>query len=253
MPEVVASFVEKNDFAEVRRLQKNILEAYEQDFSKHAPNEIVPRIRMIWNSIPAQLSKENKKFIYGQVKKGARAKDYELAMSWLTDSGLIHRIERVSKPGIPLKGYVDGNAFKLFLVDVGLLSAIGDIDARTLLDGNAIFTEFKGSLTEQYVLQQLMSNENMAIYYWSAEKAESEVDFVIQISGKIIPIEVKAEENLQAKSLRVYCEKYHPEVAIRTSMSDFRRESWLVNLPLYTIGYVAGFGIIAPVFEVNPF
>lgn len=236
MPEVVASFVDKNDFAEVRRLQKDILEAYEQDFSKHAPNEIVPRVRMVWNSILAQLSKENKKFVYGQIKKGARAKDYELAISWLVDSGLVHRIERITKPGIPLKGYVDNSAFKLFIADVGLLSAIGDIDAKTLLDGNTIFTEFKGVLTEQYVLQQLVGNRNMAIYYWSAERAESEVDFVVQQSGEVIPVEVKAEENLQAKSLKTYCDKYHSKTAIRTSMSDFRQESWLVNIPLYAIG-----------------
>ncbi len=240
MPEVVASFVEKNDFTEVRDLQKAILMAYERDFSKHAPNEIVPRIRLVWDSIPAQLSKENKKFVYGQVKKGARAKEYELALAWLKDSGLVYRIERVTKPGIPLKGYADRDAFKLFIADVGLLAAIGDIDARTLLDGNAIFTEFKGALAEQYVLQQLVVKKDMPIYYWSAseEGGKSEVDFVMQVSGNVIPIEVKAEENLQAKSLKAYCDKYHPAVAIRTSMSDFREESWLINLPLYAIGQI---------------
>ncbi len=240
MPEVVASFVEKNDFAEVRELQKSILTAYEQDFSKHAPNEIVPRIRMVLDSIPAQLSKENRKFVYGQVKKGARAKDYELALSWLRDSGLVYRIERVSKPGIPLKGYADNSAFKLFICDVGLLAAMGDIDARTLLDGNAIFTEFKGALAEQYVLGQLVVKRDMPIYYWSAseEGGKSEVDFVVQYSGQVIPIEVKAEENLQAKSLKIYCEKFQPLIAIRTSMSDFREESWLVNLPLYAISQI---------------
>ncbi len=240
MPEVVASFVEKNDFAEVRELQKGILTAYEQDFSKHAPYEIVPRIRMIWDSIPAQLSKEKKKFVYGQVKKGARAKDYELALTWLKDSGLVYRIERVSKPGIPLKGYADNSAFKLFICDVGLLAAMGDIDARTLLDGNTIFTEFKGALAEQYVLGQLVVKKDMPVYYWSAseEGGKSEVDFVIQYSGNVIPIEVKAEENLQAKSLKAYCEKFHPVVAIRSSMSDYREESWLVNIPLYAISQI---------------
>ena len=240
MPEVVASFVENNDFAEVRELQKDILTAYEQDFSKHAPYEIVPRIRMIWDSIPAQLSKEKKKFIYGQVKKGARAKDYELALMWLKDSGLVHRIERVTKPGIPLKGYADNSAFKLFICDVGLLAAMGDIDARTLLDGNAIFTEFKGALAEQYVLQQLVVKKDMPVYYWSAseEGGRSEVDFVIQYSGNVIPVEVKAEENLQAKSLKTYCEKFHPIIAVRSSMSDYRQESWLVNIPLYAISQI---------------
>ena len=237
MPEVVSSYVEKRDFVEVRELQKDILAAYEQDFSKHAPNEIVPRIRMIWNSIPAQLSKENQKFVYGQVKKGARAKDFELALSWLVDSGLVLRIERVSKPGIPLKGYADSNAFKLFTSDIGLLAAIGDIDAKTLLDGNTIFKEFKGALAEQYVLQQLIVKKDMPIYYWSASEdgGKAEVDFVVQHSGSIIPIEVKAEENLKAKSLKTYYDKFHPGVAIRTSMSDFREESWLVNVPLYAI------------------
>lgn len=238
MPEVVASFVEKNDFAEVRELQKDILMAYEQDFSKHAPNEIVPRIRMIWDSIPTQLSRENKKFVYGHVKKGARSKDYELALEWLKESGLVYRIERITKPGIPLKGYADRSAFKLFIADVGLLAAIGDIDVKTLLDGNSIFTEFKGALAEQYVIEQLVIKKDMPIYYWSAseEGGKSEVDFVVQHAGDVIPIEVKAEENLQAKSLKVYCEKYHPKVAIRTSNSDFREETWLINLPLYAIG-----------------
>ncbi len=238
MPEVVASFVEKNDFAEVRRLQKDILAAYEQDFSKHAPYEIVPRIRMIWDSIPTQLSKEKKKFIYGQVKKGARAKEYELALSWLKDSGLVYRIERVTKPGVPLRGgYADSSAFKLFTCDVGLLAALGDIDVKTLLDGNTIFTEFKGALAEQYVLEQLVVKKDMPLYYWSAseEGGKAEVDFVIQFSGHVIPIEVKAEENLQAKSLKTYCEKFQPVVAVRSSMSDYRAESWLVNIPLYAI------------------
>jgi predicted AAA+ superfamily ATPase len=239
MPEVVAAYTVKKDFDEVRDLQKDILAAYEQDFSKHAPNEIVPRIRMVWNAIPAQLSKENRKFVYGQVKKGARAKDFELALSWLVDSGLVYRIERVTKPGIPLKGYADNDAFKLYISDVGLLGAIGDIDARTLLDGNTIFTEFKGALAEQYVLQQLVVKKNLPIYYWSAAEdgGKAEVDFVVQYSGNVIPIEVKAEENLKAKSLKAYCDKYNPGVVVRTSMSDFREEPWLVNVPLYAISH----------------
>jgi len=239
MPEVVSSFIHENDFSEVRNLQKQILTAYEQDFSKHAPNEIVPRLRMLWNSVPVQLSKENKKFIFGLVKKGARAKEYELALSWLIDCGLVYKIDKISKPDIPLIGYVDNAAFKLYIVDVGLLAAMGDIDVKTLLDGNAIFEEFKGSLTEQYVLQQLITNPDMPVYYWSAENAIAEVDFVIQHTGRVIPIEVKAEENLQAKSLKSYCQKYRPELALRTSMSDFREEEWLINLPLYAVGEIA--------------
>jgi len=235
MPEVVLTYTQTNDFKEVRIIQKQILNSYDQDFSKHAPNEIVPRIKMLWNSIPAQLSKENKKFIYGAVKQGSRAKDYELALSWLTDSGLVYKIARVSKPDIPLVAYEDMNAFKLFVVDVGLLCAMGDLDVKTLIDGNRIFEEFKGSLTEQYILQQLNVISDMVIRYWTSDTAKSELDFLLQYEGRVIPVEVKAEENLHAKSLRMYCQKYSPEIAIRTSMSDFRKEDWLTNVPLYAI------------------
>ena len=235
MPEAVLSYSVQDDFREVRAIQKRILSAYEQDFSKHAPSQIVPRIRMLWNSIPAQLTKENKKFIYGAIKKGSRAKDYELALSWLMDCGLVHKVCRVSKPGIPLKAYEDNSAFKLFIVDVGLLGAMGDIDVRTLIEGNVIFEEFKGAMTEQYVLQQLATIPDLVIYYWSAERSTAEIDFLAQVLGEVVPIEVKAEENLQAKSLKTFYQKYSPETAIRTSMSDFRKEDWLTNLPLYAI------------------
>jgi predicted AAA+ superfamily ATPase len=238
MPEAVLSFSQRTDFKEVRDIQKRILIAYEQDFSKHAPNDIVPRIRMLWNSIPAQLAKENRKFIYGLIRQGARAREYEMAMSWLLDCGLIHKVNNVDKPGIPLKAYEDMSAFKLFLVDVGLLAAMADLDVKTLLEGNNIFEEFKGALTEQYVLQQLVSRKEAGIYYWSPENARSEIDFLIQYAGNVVPIEVKAEENLKSKSLRVYCDKFNPKTAIRTSMSDFRKEDWMVNLPLYTISEV---------------
>lgn len=235
MPEAVSYFSQNNDFNETRAIQKRILLAYEQDFSKHAPIDIVPRIRMLWNSIPSQLSKENKKFIYGAVKPGSRSKDFELALSWLIDCGLTHKICRVSKPGMPLKAYEDMNAFKLFIVDVGLLAAMGDIDARTIIDGNAIFEEFKGALTEQYVLQQLITSPDIAIYYWSAEKSNAEVDFVIQFNGQVVPIEVKASENLQAKSLKSFCQRYEMNNAVRTSMTDFKKEEWMTNFPLYAI------------------
>jgi len=235
MPEAVMKFCENFNFMDVRNIQKQILNAYDQDFSKHAPIEIVPRIRIIWNSIPAQLAKENRKFFYGLIKEGARAKDYELALLWLIDCGHIHKVSRVTKPAIPLKAYEDSNSFRLFMVDIGLLSAMGDIDSKTLIEGNAIFSEFKGALTEQYVLQQLISSEEYVIYYWSAERSTAEVDFVVQYNGMAIPIEVKAEENLHAKSLKVYNEKFTPKLAIRTSMSDFRLQDWLTNLPLYAI------------------
>ncbi|MCX6162004.1 MAG: ATP-binding protein [Ignavibacteriae bacterium] len=235
MPEAVMKFSENNNFKDVRDIQKQILSAYEQDFSKYAPFEIVPRIRMIWNSIPAQLAKENRKFIYGLIKEGSRAKDYEIALSWLIDCGQIHKVCRVTKPALPLKAYEDRSAFKLFLVDIGLLTAMGDIDAKTLLEGNAIFSEFKGALTEQYVFQQLNNSNEFTIYYWSAARSSSEVDFVVQFNGMVVPVEVKAEENLQAKSLKVYMEKFGPKVSIRTSMSDFRKQDRLTNLPLYAL------------------
>ena len=238
MPEAVLSFSKQNNFKAVRTIQKQILTAYEQDFSKHAPNVIIPRIRMLWNSIPAQLAKENKKFIYKIIKSGARAKDYELAISWLIDCGLVHKINRVSKPGMPLKAYEDLSAFKLFIVDVGLLAAMGDMEARTIINGNAIFEEFKGALTEQYVLQQLKTSKGIVTYYWSSERAASEIDFLIQHQESIIPMEVKAEENLQAKSLKVFYNKFSPPIAIRTSMADYRQDSWLINIPLYTISYI---------------
>lgn len=239
MPEAVQSFVEEKDFNEVREIQKRILMAYEQDFSKHAPIEIVPKIRMIWNSIPSQLAKENKKFLYGLVREGGRAKEYETAMMWLCDCGLIHKVSRVNAVGIPLKAYEDLKAFKLFMVDVGLLGCMTGLRQHTLLDGNALFTEFKGALTEQYVCQQLKTIEDLGIYYYTNDRGSCEVDFVIDMEGQVVPVEVKAEVNLKAKSLKTYCEKFKPEVAIRTSMADYKKEEWLINLPLYAVGEIS--------------
>ncbi len=235
MPEAVQSFAENKDFNEVREIQKRILAAYEQDFSKHAPYEIVPKIRMIWNSIPSQLAKENKKFIYGLVREGGRAKEYETAIMWLTDCGLVHKVSRVNAAGIPLKAYEDLRAFKLFVVDVGLLGCMTGLHQRTLLDGNDLFTEFKGALTEQYVCQQLKTIEDLGVYYYTNDRGSCEMDFVIDNGEQIIPLEVKAEVNLKAKSLRTYKEKFEPEISVRTSMSDYKNEDWLVNLPLYAV------------------
>ena len=235
MPEAVNSFSREKNFTEVRQIQKNILSSYEQDFSKHAPPEIIPRIRMIWNAVPSQLAKENRKFIYSSLRSGARARDYELAMNWLHDAGLVYKVHNVSTAGIPLKAYQIPAAFKLFMLDTGILSAMTDLDARTLIEGNEMFTTFKGALTEQYVLQQLVSMRIGDIYYWYPENARSEVDFLIQYSGQIIPIEVKAEENLKARSLRVYYEKFKPATSIRYSMSDYREQEWMKNVPLYAI------------------
>ena len=235
MPEAVQSFVSDKDFNEVRNIQKQILAAYEQDFSKHAPNAMVPKIRMLWNSIPSQLAKENKKFIYGLVREGSRAKEYETALMWLNDCGLVHKISRVNGTGIPLKSYEDLKAFKLFIVDIGLLSCMSGLHQSTLLNGNDIFKEFKGALTEQYVCQQLKTIEDLGVYYYTNDRGSCEVDFIIDTGEHIIPVEVKAEVNLRSKSLKTYQEKFSPDVCIRTSMTDFKNESWLINLPLYAI------------------
>ena len=240
MPEAVACFAESKDFKEVREIQKRILAAYEQDFSKHAPNEIVPRLRMLWNSIPSQLAKENKKFIYGLVREGGRAKDYETAILWLSDCGLVHKVSRVNAAGIPLRAYEDLKAFKLFVLDVGLLGCMTGLRQRTLLDGNDLFVEFKGALTEQYVCQQLQTIEDLDVYYYTNDRGSCEVDFIVDTGERIIPVEVKAETNLKAKSLRTYREKFSPEISIRTSMADYKKEDWLVNLPLYAIDQIAG-------------
>lgn len=235
MPAAVKAYADTGNLKNVRRIQKRLISDYEQDFSKHTPTAVIPRIQMVWDGIPSQLAKENKKFIYSVLREGARAKDFELAIQWLTDCGLCHKVGRVTKGGIPLKAYRDIPAFKLYLVDVGLLAAMTDLDAKTLLIGNAIFTEFKGALTEQYVCQQLLSELETVPYYWSAEASSGEVDFVLQHSGQVIPLEVKAEENLNAKSLKSFVNTYQLPYGIRTSMSDYRRQEKLVNLPLYAI------------------
>lgn len=235
MPEAVQSFAESKDFNEVRAIQKRILAAYEQDFSKHAPNEIVPKIRMLWNSIPSQLARENKKFIYGLVREGGRAREYETAIMWLSDCGLVHKVSRVNAAGIPLKAYEDLKAFKLFIVDVGLLGCMTGLRQRTLLDGDDLFVEFKGALTEQYVCQQLKTIEDLGVYYYTNDRGSCEIDFVVDTGEQIVPIEVKAETNLRAKSLKTYRERFEPELSVRTSMADYKKEYWLLNLPLYAI------------------
>ena len=233
MPEAVNFFVQKENFKGVRLIQQNILMAYEQDFSKHAPSEIIPKIRMIWKAVVSQLSKENKKFIYGIIKEGARAKDYELALSWLEDYGLVKKVFRNKKASLPISSYLDLQAFKLYILDVGLLGAMSNLQAQTILLGNSLFQEFKGSLTEQYVLQQLLSEEKLNVCYWANDSGSAEVDFLVEFSGKIVPLEVKATENLQAKSLKTFAQK-NPEIhCYRTSLANFKQESWVTNIPLY--------------------
>jgi len=204
MPEVVLNFSENMDFNEVREIQERILMAYEQDFSKHAPNNIIPGIRMLWNSIPTQLTKENKKFMYGLIKEGSRAKEYEMAMLWVIDCGLVHKIKRVTVPNSPLKAYEDLKAFKLFMLDVGLLSCMVRLNQSILLNGNELFKEFKGALTEQYVLQQFITLNKLNTYYWTNNRGSAEIDFLIDTGERIVPVEVKAEKNLKAKSLKSY-------------------------------------------------
>lgn len=238
MPEVVNSYIQNKDLNEVRNIQKRLLQAYEQDFSKHAPNNIVPRIRQLWNNIPTQLAKENKKFIYGLIKQGARAREYEIALSWLIDCGLVYQVNRVNNCKIPLSAYQDFSAFKLYLLDVGLLGAMADLDVKTILEGSNIFKEFKGSLTEQYVLCQLKQCTELNVFYWTAENATAEIDFITQIGQNNVPIEVKATENLQAKSLKTFVEKYNTIINVRTSMSDYKKEDWVINIPLYCIGNI---------------
>ena len=204
------------------------------DLIRGTENEF-QRIRMVCNSIPMQLAKENKKFFFGKIKEGARSKDFEMAIEWLQDCGLIKKVYNISKPAMPLKAYMEFSSFKVFILDVGLLGELSELDLKSILDGNRIFIEFKGALTEQYVLQQLIADTGYTPYYYSETKSEGEIDFIIQKGAEIVPIEVKAEENLRAKSLRVYCDKYKPETAIRTSMSNYRKQEWMINMPLWLV------------------
>lgn len=234
MPEAVLSFSQKRDWQEVREIQNEILKSYRRDMSKHAPSDVVPRISDVWASVPAQLSKENRKFIYGVVREGARAREYEIALQWLLDAGLIYKVYNVKAPRIPLRSYEDRVAFKIFLLDVGLLGAMSRLKASTIVDGNVIFTEFKGALTEQYVLQQLVLKYEPC--YYAKAKSSQEIDFLIEDEeDHVIPLEVKAETNVKAKSLRQYVSENNPFKAYRISMNDYKIDDWLVNLPLYAV------------------
>ncbi|MDR1758019.1 MAG: ATP-binding protein [Bacteroidales bacterium] len=238
MPEVVQHFVDKRDFRIARNTQRRILTTYRNDFSKHAPRDIVQRINMVWKSIPTQMAKENKKFIYGVVKEGGRAKEFELAIQWLLDCGLLHQVYRVSKPDMPLAAYQDLAAFKLYHNDVGLLGAMAKLLLTAVIDGNTIFEEFNGSLTENFVLQQLLLKEENDIFYWTNENSTAEVDFVVQNDTEIIPIEVKSGESLKSVSFKFFREKYKPKRAIRTSLADYKEESWMTNVPLYAVNMI---------------
>ncbi len=235
MPEVVASYVKDRDFVAVREIQNSILSQYEGDFGKHIDARQLPRLRMVWNSIPIQLAKENRKFFFGQIKKGARMSEFELAIQWLTDAGLLYKVNKVTAPSMPLKAYVDFAAFKLFMLDVGLLAAQSELDIESMLHGNRVYTEFKGALTEQYVLQQLISDTAYTPYYYSGEKSTYETDFLIQRKTDIIPLEVKAEDNLKSRSLKAYCKKFSPAKAFRISTANYRKQDWMENIPLWSV------------------
>lgn len=239
MPEAVFDFVENRDWQQVRIIQNQIIDSYRNDFSKHAPKEVLPRINMVWDSIPSQLSKENKKFIYGVIKEGARAKDFELAIQWLTDAGLLHKVYNTNKPALPLVAYQELSAFKLFHNDVGLLGAMSKLNAKTIAEGDAIFSEFKGALTEQYVFQQLIQEGELSVFYHTFDNSKYELDFLIQTAnGEVIPIEVKSGENVKSNSFRLFCKKNSPKKAIRTSLADYKVESRMINLPLYAINTI---------------
>ena len=235
MPEVVSFFAETKDYAGVREIQDAILTQYRGDFGKHAGERELPRINQVWESVPIQLAKENRKFFFGQIKKGARSSEFETAIQWLSDSGLIHKVHKVNEPHVPLAAYKDFSAYKLFLLDVGLLGALSGLDPESILEGNEIFVEFKGALTEQYVLQQLIADTSYIPFYFGTEKANFEQDFLIQKKKLIIPIEVKAETNIRSQSLKAFSEKYHSEKAVRFSLLKYYDQGWMTNIPLYAV------------------
>lgn len=236
MPEAVNAYIDTADVRDAREVQDQILVDYMSDFAKHVPANLLARTMLAWDSIPKHLSKESKKFVFGHVRKGARAADFEESLRWLEQAGLIVKVPRVSKPGMPLKAYRDQNAFKVFMLDIGLLGAMSGLSPAALVDGSSIFTEFKGALTEQYVCQQLVSDCGLVPFYWSAENSSGEIDFLVQAGSGVYPIEVKAEENLRAKSLRAFNGRYEGMSPRRFSMSGFRDQGWMRNIPLYAIG-----------------
>lgn len=236
MPESVATFIGSDDLGAVRTIQEGILFGYERDVSKHLESARAEPVLSAWRSLPAHLGRENKKLVFGRIREGARARDYRFAITWLTQAGIAVRVPRVSKPGVPLSAYADESSFKLFALDVGLLGVLSGVDASSIIDGNALFTEFKGSLTEQYVCQQLVSDCGLSAYYWSAENSRGEIDFLVQREGRVYSIEVKAEENLRSKSLRAFSDRFPDVNSRRFSLSGLRDQEWMRNVPLYAIG-----------------
>ncbi|MCD8210252.1 MAG: ATP-binding protein [Prevotella sp.] len=240
MPEVVKMYIGNQDLRDIREKQMEILNNYDRDFSKHAGNE-APRIRMVWKSLPSQLAKENKKFVYGAIKKGARAKEFEEAIQWLIDAGLVYKVSRCKNPTIPLSIYEDSDAFKLFALDVGLLGAHANMPAELMLINNNVFKEVKGAFTENFVMQQLVNRwrKDLGIYYFKKENSLVEIDFLVQVGEKVIPMEVKAEENVRSKSLKTFITNEYPEKkfrGLRCSMKGYINQGWMENIPLYAVG-----------------
>jgi predicted AAA+ superfamily ATPase len=236
MPEAVVALLEKQDTEKTQQVLQDILSAYALDFSKHAENREIPKISHLWASIPSQLARDNKKFLYQSVRHGARAREYEDALLWLSHAGLVHRVFRVSKPGLPLSAYDDLSAFKLYLIDVGLLRRLSFLDPIAVREGNRLFTEFKGALTENFVLQHLVPHFEVTPRYWKSEN-QAEVDFLIQVKNEIIPIEVKSDENIRGKSLTIYHELYNPSIRLRYSLRNLKKDDGLLNIPLFMVDY----------------
>lgn len=236
MPEVVSNYLDQHDFSSVRKLQQQILTGYIRDVTKHLSGNEIERTLAAWQSIPAHLGQENKKFVFGHIATGARARDYRAAITWLAEAGIALIVPKISKPSLPLSAYAQDGAFKLFLHDVGLLTALTGLDEKSVLMGNEVFTEFKGALTEQFICQQLVSDADLSPYYWSSSNSQAEVDFVVQSRGVIYALEVKAEENLRSKSLAIFSKKYSQVRARRFSLAPLRDDSWMRNVPLYAIG-----------------
>jgi predicted AAA+ superfamily ATPase len=235
MPEVVSGFLDAGDFNVAREVQAEILQAFDRDFSKHVPADQLPKVRAVWASIPEQLAKEQKRFRYGELGPGARARSHQTAIQWLVQAGLVSQVSCVTVPRLPLPSYGDTTAFKLFALDVGLLGAMSKLTPEVAIQGDRLYTEFKGSLAEQYVEMQLRAILGNPLHYWANDNGRAEVDFVVQLGQRVVPIEVKSGTSNQAKSLKVYRDRYSPEISIRTSLQPYRKESWLVNLPLYAI------------------
>ena len=235
MPGIVEAFRLNKDYNEVREMQKDIVAQYRGDFGKHIGRRELPRIAMVWDSIPIQLAKENKKFFFGQMKKGARSAEFEIAIQWLVDCGLVHKVHRVNAPHVPLSAHKEMTAYKLFVVDIGLLCAMSELDASTLLDENTLFVEFKGALAEQYVLQEMIADSDYTPYYFGTEKATFEQDFLFQRGREIVPVEVKSSSNVRSQSLKSFCDKYPSGKAIRFSALEYIDQGWMENIPLYAV------------------